>query len=166
MLTSIDFYRAIRKTLEAKFSDIPVQIKDIKNPKPPCFYIKFVNSVSDQTAMEFESTSMSFDVIYFSESDNLLDLLTIQSGLEKLFQNPLIVTEFDNENINFVEINSVSTTLNEDDYIVNCTIDLEITQGMEQSQSERYELPEGYKGVPQGSKELMEEIELKNKGRK
>ena len=79
MIDSMDIYRAIKKTLENNFN-IKVQIKDIKNPCPPCFYIKPITDSSRQTANDYETTDYSYSIIYFSEDETLEDLLTVNSS--------------------------------------------------------------------------------------
>lgn len=160
MLLETDIYRAIRNTLEAEFPKIKVQIKDIKNPKPPCFYIKFINSKSEQSAQEFETVTISFDIIYFSKEETLLDLLTIQGKLKQLFQSPLKVSKEKSMKIHFIEIDDVSISINEDDYILNCTLDIELIQRLEKDYHDRYLFPQDYNGIPQDSGEVMEEMHL------
>lgn len=160
MITVIDLYRNIKSTLERTFPTIPVQIKDIKNPRMPCFYIKVISESSTLTAVEFESDSISFDVIYFAKDDELLELLEIQNQLKTLFTKPLQVTKFNQEDIIFIEIDNIAFNLNEDDYVLNCTLDIELIQQVEIDQHDRYELPDGYKGIPQDSKEIMEELKI------
>ena len=160
MITVIDLYRNIKSTLEKTFPTIPVQIKDIKNPRMPCFYIKVISESSTLTAVEFESDSISFDVIYFAKDDELLELLEIKKQLKTLFTKPLQVTKFNQEDITFVEIDNIAFSLNEDDYVLNCTLDIELIQQVETDLHDRYELPDGYKGIPQDSKEIMEELEI------
>lgn len=163
MITVIDLYRNIKSTLERTFPTIPVQIKDKKNPRMPCFYIKLISETSTLTAVEFESNSISFDVIYFAENEELLELLEIQKKLKTLFTKPLQVTKYNEEDITFVEIDNINFSLNEDDYVLNCTLDIEITQEIETNLHDRYELPDGHKGIPQDSDEVMEEFELNTK---
>lgn len=160
MITVIDLYRNIKSTLEKTFPTIPVQIKDIKNPRMPCFYIKVISQSSTLTAQEFETDSISFDVIYFAKDDELLELLEIQKQLKTLFTKPLQVTKFNEEKITFVEIDNIAFNLNEDDYVLNCTLDIELIQGVETDLHDRYEFPDGYMGIPQDSKEIMEELEI------
>ena len=131
MIDTMDIYRAIKETLTDNFSDIPVQTKDIKNPKPPCFYIQLAADNSIQTAEIYETSSYGYAVIYFSGDETILDLLTVKEQLKTLFQKPLIVTAYDDEeDVNYVEINSFTTNINEDDYILNCMLEIEHTQNI------------------------------------
>lgn len=123
-----DIYRSIRLLLEQKFPNITIQKKDIKNPVPPCFYIKFISGTTIQSAIEFETNNCSFDVIYFSNDETLQDLLTIEKELKAIFKKPLKIELLDEETICYQEIDSISTNLNEDDYILNCTLSFSIEQ--------------------------------------
>ena len=88
-IETTDIYRSLRLLLEKKFQDIKVQIKDVKNPHPPCFYIKYISGTNTQTATEFDNNTCSFDIIYFSEQEKLQDLLSIERELKKIFKYPL-----------------------------------------------------------------------------
>lgn len=160
MLAEIDIYKSIKQTLETEFPEIKVQINDIKNPQPPCFYIKFVNSKFVQSAKEFETATISFDVNYFSKEQTLQDLLSVQNKLRRLFQSPLKVTKEESPNIYFVEINETVTSINEEKYILICTIEIELVQRLEKDLHDRYLFPDGYNGIPNDSSEAMEELIL------
>lgn len=137
MIDTMDIYRALKETLTENFEDIPVQTKDIKNPAPPCFYIRLAADNTAQTADFFETSTYSFAVIYFSQEETILDLLTIKEQLKTLFQKPLAVSAYDDEEeINYVEINNVSADINEDDYILTCMLEIEHTQTLA---AERFE---------------------------
>ncbi len=161
MLYITDFYRAIKTALKNTFKNIPVQIKDKKNPRPPCFYIQVLNPSSTQCAAEFKEQTFTFVITYFSGPEKLLDLLEIQSKLEELFEKPLKVCEFKKEDINFIEINDIDFSLNENDYILECTLTYSVIQRFIINQHDRYEFPEDHKGIPQDSRENIEEISIK-----
>ena len=149
MIDSIDFYRAIRETLEANFTKIKVQTKDIKNPRPPCFYIKPLSDNETQTASEYATTSYSYAVIYFSKKETLEDLLSVKEKIKKIFKKPLKVTAYeDAEDVNYVEVDSVNTTLDEDGYILNAVLTIEHTQ------------PLGGERFESENNEIMDDIEL------
>ncbi len=158
MLYLTDFYRAIKKVLESNFKNIPVQIKDKKNPRPPCFYIQVLTPSSTQSAAEYKEQIFTFVITYFSKDETLIDLLEIQSKLEEFFENPLLVGKFEQEDLFFVEVNELDFALNEDDYILECTLTYNIIQHLEKDQHDRYEYPDNYKGIPQDSKEYIKEL--------
>ena len=127
----MDIYRALKTTLENEFSEnnIPVQIKDIKNPRPPCFYIKPVTDNNTQTAADYGTTDYLYSIVYISGSETLEDLLTVKEKLKKAFIKPLAVTSYtDNDDLVYVEINNLDVTLNEDDYFFNASLSMQVTQ--------------------------------------
>ena len=129
MIDSMDIYRALKDTLEAQFNNIEVQTKDIKNPRPPCFYIKPVADNNSQTAADFETTDYIFSIVYISGTETLEDLLTVKEGIKRSFLNPLAVTSFDdNEDIYYVEINNLDINLNEDEYFFTASLSMQVTQ--------------------------------------
>ncbi len=132
MIETTDIYRSIKKLLEANFSTVPVQTKDIKTPNPPCFYIKYITGKSIQTAAELENTEYSFEIIYFAKEESLLELLEAETKLKEILKKPLCI-ELADENTTakqkqFQEIDSYSITLNEQDYVLSCIISLSIDQ--------------------------------------
>ena len=129
MIDSMDIYRALKDTLTAQFNNIEVQTKDIKNPRPPCFYIKPVADNNSQTAADFETTDYIFSIVYISGTETLEDLLTVKEGIKRSFLNPLAVTSFDdNEDIYYVEINNLDINLNEDEYFFTASLSMQVTQ--------------------------------------
>lgn len=148
MIETSDIYRTLRQTLEKNFENIKVQIKDVKNPKPPCFYVKFINGVTRQSADEYMSDSIIFDVIYFSLDLTLKDLLSKEKLLKKIFSKPLKIQIGDI--VQYQEIESVSINLNEEDYILNCTLEISLNQKADEDN--RYE--------EYDNEEIMEELEI------
>lgn len=149
MIDSMDIYRALKDTLTAQFNNIEVQTKDIKNPRPPCFYIKPVADNNSQTAADFETTDYIFSIVYISGTETLEDLLTVKEGIKRSFLNPLAVTSFDdNEDIHYVEINNLDITLNEDEYFFTASLSMQVTQ------------PLSVKRFDSNTQYQMEEMEL------
>lgn len=160
MIETTDIYRTLKELLESNF-DIKVQIKDKKTPVPPCFYIEFVTEKQTQTATEFESNKCSFDLVYFSKDETLLDLLIVKKKLGKLLGKPLKITLLDDDKtVQYQEIDDVECNLNEEDYVLNAVITLDINQSTGSTPS--------YKGVDYDNRhddevesdELMEELEI------
>lgn len=129
MIDTIDIYRALKKKIEANFT-APVFIKDEKMPEPPCFYIKYVAGTHTQTAEVCEREQCTFDIIYFAENENLLDLLQKKKELKRMFMKPLPVTLriTDIEFKQYQEIDSIQFNLNEDDYDLHCMLSMTIDQ--------------------------------------
>lgn len=145
----MDIYRALKKLLKDNFEGIQVQTKDVKNPHPPCFYIKSVADTSRQTGSEYETTDYSFNIIYFSGNETAEDLLTIKERLKKLLKKPIKVVAYEDETcISWVEINSVDFTLDEDDYFFNAVLTIEHIQ------------PMGVDRFESENNSLMDEMEL------
>lgn len=129
-IETADLYRSIKKRIEDNFENIPVQIKDKKNPHPPCFYIDFVSRIDSQTATEYENNSIIFDIVYFSEEQTLRDLTRKEKVLRRIFKKALEIelTENNVNTVQYQEIDSISFNFNEDDYILNCTLNISLDQ--------------------------------------
>lgn len=102
--------------------------KDIKNPNPPCWYISFIANNKTEIANQTYQVRYSFNINYFSDVENLLDLTKSETLLKQAFQKPLKV-EYQNEDnetlIKFIRISSYEVDFNEEDYILNCVINFD-----------------------------------------
>lgn len=149
MIDSMDIYRGIKKTLENNFNKIKVQTKDVKNPRPPCFYIKPMADNNYQTASNFETTDYLYSIIYFSGKETLEDLLTVKEQLKKVFIKPIKVTSYDDpEDENYIEVDSINITINEDEYFLNASLTIQMIQ------------PLAVERFDSTNDEIMEEMEL------
>lgn len=154
MIEKNDIYKSIKKTLETN-SDVVVQNKDIKTPVPPCYYIKFINSQNKTTATDYIEDNVTFDIVYFSAEETLADLMEKEKLLKTLFSKPLKI-ECDNESVIYQEIDSIITSFNEEDYILNYKLEFNINQCVTDSESidiiNRYDEFE--------NEDYMEELEI------
>lgn len=128
MIETDDIYRAINSRLELTFPDIPVMAKDMKTPEPPCFYIKFVTGSTSQSAVEYESEHLAFNVLYFSQSKTLSDLVAVSKKLKQIFKKPLKIEMADTGITQWQEINDINESFNEEDYVLTCTLDINLIQ--------------------------------------
>ena len=85
MISTIELYEAIRERLESTFPNITVQQKDIKNILLPSLYIQYVGKNLEKTAKEYFSDKISFNIIYFSKEEQILELLEIEEAITKAF---------------------------------------------------------------------------------
>ena len=132
MIETTDIYRSIRNLLKENFPNITIQEKDKKTPNSPCFYIKYITGKTTQDASEIENTDCSFEIIYFAENEELLELLEIETKLNEILKKPshieLTNTNESEKQNQYQEINVYSIALNEQDYVLSCIVSLEITQ--------------------------------------
>lgn len=148
MISVIELYKAIRERLEEKFPNITVQQKDIKNIVHPSFYIQYVGKNLDKQAQIFHEDRISFNIVYFSEKESLLELLEIEEAFILAFNAPLIIQ--DNTKVIEIEKDALQSNLNEEDYFLSITLDFVLMQTMSDEKSIE-ELDEN---------EIMSEIEL------
>lgn len=131
MITTSDIYRAIHTRLETAFEDENIQIKDFKNPVPPCFYIQYVTSKDADVTSDAKQTVTSFNIVYFSEEQSLSDLTEIETRLKAAFKKPLYVTDENDVFMKWLEIDNKTSTPNETDYILTYTLDFDFLQDTE-----------------------------------
>lgn len=128
MISTIEIYKAIRDELETLFPNILVQQKDIKNITRPSFYIQYVGKNLEQQAQEYFEDRISYNIIYFAQNEELLELLEIEETILKAFKDPLIIN--DDTKVIEVQKDALTSNLNEEDYYINFTIDFVLNQHM------------------------------------
>lgn len=133
MISTIEIYRAIRERLEATFPNIIVQQKDIKNITRPSFYIQYIGKNFEQQAVEYYEDRISFNIIYFSEKEELLELLEIEETFTRAFNKPLFIA--DDKSIVEVQKDALQSNLNEEDYFLNLTVDFVLSQRMSEDET-------------------------------
>ena len=123
-INTIKIYKAITEKLTALFPDKTVQIKDIKNIERPCFYVRFVTEKTTKHT-KIENSQQSFEIIYFAEENKLLELLQVKETLNDFLSCPIAVENKE------IEPLDVTVSINEDDYYLQASFDLEIEQLIE-----------------------------------
>lgn len=143
MIYETDLIKALTERIK-KFTKVKVENQDIKNclKDRPCFFIRSIQTVDTQTASNYELNSFSFEIIYFATENNkgYLELLQTKRFLKAILNKPLKITKNcidSNNNIEnktyFVELDSLSSTINEDDYVLNCVLEIKIEQSIDYS---------------------------------
>lgn len=128
MITAANIYKAIKIRLERFFSDIKLQIKDIKTINPPCVYIELANSSRKEIANETFEADYGFNIVYFSKDETLKDLIQKQNIINKTFKNPLKVVYYSSFNeelstfVKHLDITSLSFEMDEINYILTCSL--------------------------------------------
>jgi hypothetical protein len=128
MISTIELYRAIRERLETTFPNVLVQQKDIKNIQRPSFYIQYVGKNLDKQALEYWEDRISFNIVYFSQREELLELLEVEEKFIRAFKDALLIK--DDTKVIEVKKDALNANLNEEDYFINLTIDFVLMQRM------------------------------------
>lgn len=128
MISTIELYRAIRERLEKTFPNVLVQQKDIKNIQRPSFYIQYVGKNLDKQALEYWEDRISFNIVYFSQREELLELLEVEEKFIRAFKDALLIK--DDTKVIEVKKDALNANLNEEDYFINLTIDFVLMQRM------------------------------------
>ena len=133
MISTIEIYKAIRDHLENLFPNILIQQKDIKNITRPSFYIQYIGKNFEKQAQIYFEDRFSFNIVYFSEKEELLELLEIEEAITRSFNKPFYIP--DDKYIVKVEKNAIQSNLNEEDYFLNITIDFVLMQTIQDDES-------------------------------
>ena len=128
MISTIELYKAIRERLEKTFPNVLVQQKDIKNIQRPSFYIQYVGKNLDKQALEYWEDRISFNIVYFSQREELLELLEVEEKFIRAFKDALLIK--DDTKVIEVKKDALNANLNEEDYFINLTIDFVLMQRM------------------------------------
>ena len=158
MITTQNIYKALKQRLSENFPDITNSVKDVKNPQRPCLYVEVVESHDREVANDTIETNCSFNIVYYSAQQTLLDLTEIEKRLRLSLKKPLKVftvfnepenideiesatveqmlgetinkfADSDEQTFRFLEIKDVETTLDEYDYILECSLGFEFLHG-------------------------------------
>jgi len=133
MISTIEIYKAIREQLESLFPNTIIQQKDIKNIIRPSFYIQYIGKNFTKQAQTIFEDRIAFNIIYFAEKEELLELLEVEETITRAFNAPLIVP--DDKYIVKVEKDSIQSNLNEEDYYINLTVDFVLSQTMTEEEA-------------------------------
>ena len=133
MISTIEIYKAIREQLESLFPNTIIQQKDIKNIIRPSFYIQYIGKNFTKQAQTIFEDRISFNIIYFAEKEELLELLEVEETITRAFNAPLIVP--DDKYIVKVEKDSIQSNLNEEDYDIKLTVDFVLSQTMTEEET-------------------------------
>lgn len=153
MITTQNIYTAIKRRLGMDFPNIANQIKDLKNPDKPCFYIEYVESHDRVVANGTTQTTCSFNIVYYSQAKTLLDLTAVEKALRKSLKKPLKVsyqTESGENSVKFLDILDAEFEPDEYEYVLECSIGFDFMQNTEvQNPYDEYE-----------NSEVMEELDI------
>lgn len=121
--------KAITEKLRAKYPGIKVENVDIKNAPLPSFYVRHLSDNISREADGISLNVISFEVIYFSETryEGYIDLLVKKNNLMAMFNQPLKVDGY------FVLPYDLEFNLNVQDYVLNTTFNVDITEYVEDS---------------------------------
>lgn len=130
MITSDNIYKAIKTRLKQIFKATELQIKDIKDIVPPCLYIQYVNSSDKEVANETYNTTCLFNVVYFADSENLLNLLDVENRLKKALKKAMPVYYINNfgETVRKFIKPEVNSDPDENEYILSVSLTFNFIQ--------------------------------------
>ena len=129
MITTANINKAIVETLRANFSEVTI-VKDLKNPKEPCFYVEYISSNDSIAANNTLSSRYVFNIIYYSKERTLIDLVQIESRLKDIFAYPLRVqyTEHSVNGVQYLNLSSMDSEVDETDYYLEFEIEYNFNQ--------------------------------------
>lgn len=183
MITTQNIYKAIKQRLSVDFPEITNQVKDIKNPQRPCFYVELEESHDREVANDTIQTTCTFNVVYYSSDRTLLDLTNIEKRLRLSFRKPLkVFTVFyeplkikdvhniksitntekltinkfafsDKKSFRYLNVTDIETSYDEYEYIVECSLGFDFLHSANISN-----LYDEYENI-----EIMEELEINMK---
>ncbi len=130
MITSDNIYKAIKTRLKQIFKATELQIKDIKDIVPPCLYIQYVNSSDKEVANETYNTTCLFNVVYFADSEKLLNLLDVENRLKKALKKAMPVYYINNfgETVRKFIKPEVNSDPDENEYILSVSLTFNFIQ--------------------------------------
>lgn len=161
MIYETDIIRELTNRIKKYFPSKKVENQDIKNclEDRPCFFVRNIQAVDTQTAVKYELNSFSLEVIYFAKENNkgYLELLQTKRLLKAILNKPLKVVK--SGKASFIEIETNTSSINEDDYVLNSVLEIKLEQLIDYSDLGVDLDSDNITDDPDYNRELMEECQ-------
>lgn len=161
MIYETDIIRELSKRIKKYFPGTKVENQDIKNclKDRPCFFVRSIQTVDTQTAVKYELNSFNLEVIYFAKENNkgYLELLQTKRLLKAILNKPLKVVK--SGKASFIEIETNTSSINEDDYVLNSVLEIKLEQLIDYSDLGVDLDSDNITDDPDYNRELMEECQ-------
>lgn len=139
MLSVIDIIRALSELIETKYPNYPVVDMDITEDYPrPSYFIDADDIETNWVANDYIKESSNLKIIFFAAEryEGFLELLDMKNNLTVLFDDPLYVTN-DNEEY-YVSLLNTSSDIYKADKVLEFTLRADLIQKVERKETEPY----------------------------
>lgn len=139
MLSVIDIIRALSELIEAKYPNYPVVDMDITEDYPrPSYFIDVDDIETSWIANDYIKESSNLKIIFFAAEryEGFLELLDMKNNLTVLFDDPLYVTNGQDEY--YVSLLNTASDIYKADKVLEFTLRADLIQKVERQETEPY----------------------------
>ena len=139
MLSVIDIIRALSELIEAKYPNYPVVDMDITEDYPrPSYFIDVDDIETSWVANDYIKESSNLKIIFFAAEryEGFLELLHMKNNLTVLFDDPLYVTNDEEEY--YVSLLNTESDIYKADKVLEFTLRADLIQKVERKETEPY----------------------------
>lgn len=139
MLSVIDIIRALSELIETKYPNYPVVDMDIIEDYPrPSYFIDVDDIETSWTANDYIKESSNLKIIFFAAEryEGFLELLDMKNNLTVLFDDPLYVTNGEEEY--YVSLLNTASDIYKADKVLEFTLRADLIQKVERKETEPY----------------------------
>ena len=139
MLSVIDIIRALSELIEAKYPNYTVVDMDITEDYPrPSYFIDVDDIETSWVANDYIKESSNLKIIFFAAEryEGFLELLDMKNNLTVLFDDPLYVTNGQDEY--YVSLLNTASDIYKADKVLEFTLRADLIQKVERQETEPY----------------------------
>lgn len=139
MLSVIDIIRALSELIETKYPNYPIVDMDITEDYPrPSYFIDVDDIETSWVANDYIKESSNLKIIFFAAEryEGFLELLDMKNNLTVLFDDPLYVTNGQDEY--YVSLLNTASDIYKADKVLEFTLRADLIQKVERQETEPY----------------------------
>lgn len=139
MLSVIDIIRALSELIETKYPNYPVVDIDITEDYPrPSYFIDVDDIETSWVANAYIKESSNLKIIFFAAEryEGFLELLDMKNNLTVLFDDPLYVTNGQDEY--YVSLLNTASDIYKADKVLEFTLRADLIQKVDRQEAEPY----------------------------
>lgn len=139
MLSVIDIVRALSELIETKYPNYPVVDIDITEDYPrPSYFIDVDDIETSWVANDYIKESSNLKIIFFAAEryEGFLELLDMKNNLTVLFDDPLYVTNGQDEY--YVSLLNTASDIYKADKVLEFTLRADLIQKVDRQEVEPY----------------------------
>ena len=139
MLSVIDIIRALSELIETKYPNYPVVDIDITEDYPrPSYFIDVDDIETSWVANDYIKESSNLKIIFFAAEryEGFLELLDMKNNLTVLFDDPLYVTNGQDEY--YVSLLNTASDIYKADKVLEFTLRADLIQKVDRQEAEPY----------------------------
>ena len=147
ILSVIDVIRGLTELIYAKYPNYPVVDMDVDEAYPrPSYFIDVEDVNTSWVATDFIKETSNIQIVFFAENryEGFLDLLDMKNNLTMLFDEPLYISNGDDEY--YVSLLTTNSDLYKQDKVLTFNVQADLIQKVKRVDNSPYMEELYYKG--------------------